>query len=113
MLLESIQQRSYAIRNRLRVTGEGFPFDEFDVRPVRVDRTKNPGAYIRGDCGFAHSPPVGQVCGGFAGYSSDRGLEVAAQRNSQKMPMTMVLTPVSWPNMRAHFSDTTAARPIR
>ena len=113
MLFESIKQRSHAVRNRLRVTGERFPFDEFDVRPLRVDRAKNPGAHVRCDCGFAHARPVGQICGGVAGYSSDRGLEVAVQRNSQKMPMTMVLRPVSWPNMRAHFSETTAARPIK
>ena len=94
-MVEPSEQRSHAVRNRLRVTAGGFPFDEFDVRPVGVDRAKNPGAHIRGDCGFVHARPVGQVCGRFAGYSSDRGLEVTTQRSSQKMPMTMVLRPVS------------------
>ena len=113
MSLEFAQQHSHRIRDRLRMASVGCPFDEFDIGPLRVHGAKNPGTHIRSGRSFSDSCPVEQVCGMFAGYNSDRGLEVAAQRNSQKTPMTMVLSPVNCPNMRAHISETTAARPIK
>lgn len=94
------------------VSGRGLPLDELSEVSRCGDGGKDPGARAQcGRCGMNALPGVLVGRPLVERNAASRNVQEARQRTSQKMPMTMVLTPVNCPTARPSHSAKRTARP--
>src|SRR5688572_14719964 len=91
-----------------------LPLDELDETIIASLGLENPGARTRGNRGRTHHVP-GRAVGfeSIEGNASPRNQQVPRQRMSQKIPIAIVVRPVSCPIPRPTRSLMPDARPAK